>query len=80
MIWKTVYWDLVLEDTIESLIKPLAPEGIDIRRIPYVLNSETKVWILEHWDQVISEARELILEKAEEIRSHLGLQGKDRRP
>jgi hypothetical protein len=68
LVWKTVYWDLALEDTIESLIKPLAPEGIDIRRIPYELSEETRAWILKHWDQLIPEAREVMMEKMEDRR------------
>ena len=79
-IWVTIYCDMAPEDAVESLTRPLVVKGIDVRRIPPTFNSKTKEWILVYWDQIIPEARELILEKAEEIRSCLGLQGENPRP
>ena len=67
VIWITKFFDMTLDDTVENLTRPLATEGTDVRRVPYALNSETKAWILEHWDQIIPEAREVLMEKMEKM-------------
>jgi len=77
LVWVTAFSDMAPGGCGRKPDPALPCGGNRYAGIPHALNSEAKPWIRERWDQIIPEAREIMMD---EMRPILELPREDRKP